>query len=1110
VKIKVALTTAVLLAGMLSTAGGASERQLPNHRASLRTETHMPKGFVPAVARQAKGLDRWFVVMKAPSVADRVIAAKGTGSPLSAAAQRSAYADARSSQDAAVRDAQARGGLVVFRYGKLVNAFSVRLSTAGAQALAARPDVSSVQPVGIVKMLSNESTKFIGAPKVWKAGYLGDGMRVAMVDTGIDYTHKDFGGPGTVEAYDTNDQSIIEPGTFPTAKVIGGYDFTGGNYSVLDDDPTNDIPVPDPDPIDKDGHGTHTGGTVAGFGVPGVIQRGVAPHALLYAVKVWDVGNSTDDVLVAGYEFAVDPNQDGSFDDKVDVLSFSGGVDYGTKSSVEAVAAQHVVDVGTVFVASAGNSGSQQAGASAYITGTPANAPGVVSVAASLDAFLAQTLEVNAPSGVVLPDNGLIVRQDWSGEFLSDFTGDVFDARAVDEPEDPANPQPTDRMLCDPVPGTPFAGKIALIFKGSTGAGDCGGSAKVFNAEQAGAIAVILWNGFGGLPFGLGSGGEEITIPAVMTSTNDSEVLGDTISPNAANSEYNTVTLNVTFHAEVSQIPGFEDSMSDFTSEGPARVTNDLKPDISAPGVDITSAGVGTGNEGAVLSGTSMAAPHVSGVATLVRQIHPEWDPGQVKAALMNQATIKMKNTDLTFPVAATVMGAGRVQAAQSATTASLAEPASLSFGLRPLSKSTVMVKSTEVTNYDSVAHDYNATGSVRYSDYAGNVATVTLSTDGGTYSSSVDFTLDPGQSQRVWVKVSADPTLITEAEQEFGWYYFHPGVDGLVSFSQTTASGTTGPASVTDRFHVPWHVVLLRTANVRLSTSSLDLTGGPATMTLVNQSASGGVPYADLYQLGATSDTSTGNEEDLAAVGARSFTGSSIDGVGEGLPTGTDEFAGITWTQFLDAGTEPTEPIEFGVQSYVQHDTTETYEVDVKIDSGADGVFADPGLQADYLLVKLAEQGGTTCLYDLSLPDPYDSCVAEYFADYSNYNTRVVGLVVNASDIGLTDASPSVAYSVTACTGRFSGDVPAQICDTAGRIIGTGTYEAVLNATNPALDISPLVCRGFWDGGACNGGDPITVSAGSAQSGDTPAILALFPNNAPTETGMAIVQTKV
>jgi hypothetical protein len=277
--------------------------------------------------------------------------------------------------------------------------------------------------------------------------------------------------------------------------------------------------------------------------------------------------------------------------------------------------------------------------------------------------------------------------------------------------------------------------------------------------------------------------------------------------------------------------------------------------------------------------------------------------------------------------------------------------------------------------------------------------------------------------------------------------------------------------------------------------------------MKLGDGSGAAGASYADLYLLGAFGDNTTETEEDIAAIGARSFTGSTIDGVGEGLPTGEDPLAGITWTQFLTLDTEPTEPVEFGVEFFAEHDTTETLEVDVKVDAGADGVFADPGLQADYLIVKPAAAGGTVCVYDLSLPNPYDACTHEYFADYSNYNARIVGLAVQASDIGLSDDVPSFSYQVTACTGRYSGDVPAQICDTAGGFDGT-TYTAVLNATDPALDISSLVCRGFWKGDPCNAGSPITVSVGSAEEGDTPVILALFPNDDPTDQTVTVVRT--
>ena len=187
--------------------------------------------------------------------------------------------------------------------------------------------------------------------------------------------------------------------------------------------------------------------------------RGVAPKALLYAYKVWDEGNSTDDVLVAAYERAMDPNQDGSIADAVDVLSFSGGVDYGTLNSMEAMAAQRVVDLGTVFVASAGNSGNQPSGGSAYISGTPSIARGVVGVAASIDQFLALDLDVNSPPGIVLPLDGLTVHQSWSGPIPPGGlnTDDLFDGREVDPN--------TAQHFCNPLPADSLDGQVVVVFR---------------------------------------------------------------------------------------------------------------------------------------------------------------------------------------------------------------------------------------------------------------------------------------------------------------------------------------------------------------------------------------------------------------------------------------------------------------------------------------------------------------------------------------------------------------------------------------------------------------------------------------------------------------------
>jgi minor extracellular serine protease Vpr len=501
-KVRSMLSTALavfMIASLYSFAGAApqgdeqakarAERALQRGRYNKRAEQVLPKNFVPAVAA-ANRLGRYYVEMKGSSVADRIRSSK-----ISGAQQTQARALALRSQEGAIRQAQSLGGRIIFRYGTLVNAFSARLSPRAARALAQRPDVASVQPVSIVKLTNSTSVPFIGAPQVWNTfGARGQGMRLALVDTGIDYTHKAFGGPGTVEAYESNDPNFVEPGTFPTAKVIGGYDFVGENYDVLDDDPSNDIPRPDADPLDANGHGTHTGGTCCGFSVPGKVGQGVAPLTKIQAYKVWDEGNSTDDVLVAAYERAVDPNQDGNVNDRAHVLSFSGGVTYGTLNSLEARSAQRVVDVGTVFVASAGNSGNQAVGGSAYVTGTPATARGVVSVAASIDEFLALQLEINSSSApIVLPDNGIMVHQDWSTDLPNGgLTDNLFDANEVDPVADPDNPSPADAQFCAALPGGSLDGETVLVYKGSTGAGDCGGSTKVFHAQNAGATAVIL------------------------------------------------------------------------------------------------------------------------------------------------------------------------------------------------------------------------------------------------------------------------------------------------------------------------------------------------------------------------------------------------------------------------------------------------------------------------------------------------------------------------------------------------------------------------------------------------------------------------------------------
>jgi len=196
-----------------------------------------------------------------------------------------------------------------------------------------------VRPLHDYQLDLSETVPYIGASVVQNAGFDGTGVRVAVLDTGIDYTHKFFQGPGTVAAYKdaygttTADlKNTTTDGLFPTSKVVGGFDFVGERWP-------NGPLAPDPDPIDcgpsaiaapcAGGHGTHVADIIAGN--DGASHKGVAPGAVLYAVKVCSTVSTSCSglALLEGIEFALDPNGDGDISDAVDVINMSVGSSYG-------------------------------------------------------------------------------------------------------------------------------------------------------------------------------------------------------------------------------------------------------------------------------------------------------------------------------------------------------------------------------------------------------------------------------------------------------------------------------------------------------------------------------------------------------------------------------------------------------------------------------------------------------------------------------------------------------------------------------------------------------------------------------------------------------------
>ncbi len=191
-------------------------------------------------------------------------------------------------------------------------------------ALRANPDVLAVYPDREVKAVLDTSVPVTEAPTFWAAheGYRGAGVVVAVVDTGIDYTHADLGGCVTIGA---------------PCKVIGGYDFNNG----------------DADPLDDHGHGTHVSATIAGNGS----LVGMAPEASLLAYKVLDAnGSGYSSNVIAGIDAAVDPNGDLDTEDRADVINMSlGGA--GDPDDPTSQAVDNATAAGVLVVVAAGNSG---------------------------------------------------------------------------------------------------------------------------------------------------------------------------------------------------------------------------------------------------------------------------------------------------------------------------------------------------------------------------------------------------------------------------------------------------------------------------------------------------------------------------------------------------------------------------------------------------------------------------------------------------------------------------------------------------------------------------------------------------------------------------------
>ncbi|UOF02469.1 S8 family serine peptidase [Bdellovibrio reynosensis] len=647
------------------------------------------------------------------------------------------------------------------------------------------------------------SVNYIGVEEAYKQNIRGEGMKVGIIDTGIDYTHKMFNGEGTSEAYESIDPS--QPNAaFPNTKVVGGIDLAGTNYHSGSENLEHRIPVRDANPLDEGGHGTHVAGTVAGIGDGVNTYSGVAPEALLYAIKVFGAkGSTSDEVVIAGLEYAMDPNGDLQFDDKLDVVNLSLGSNYGSAHIMYNHAIRNLTKGGVIVVASGGNSGDLP-----YVVGAPGVSDEAISVASSVDnsdlnttfaaaefTFANDSLKTEFVEGAVTKPLADVAIAQGEIIFLG-FADTDFEQEVKDQ----------------------VKGKIAFIDRGKVAFTE-----KIKRAAEAGAIAVVVGNNAPGDAFVMGGEGK-FEIPGVMITQEAAKKIKEHLQKGSV-----TANLKPAFKIEK---PWLADTVSDFSSRGPRSEDGMIKPEIAAPGSNIISAAMGGGAKGEAMSGTSMAGPHMAGVMALLKQKFSALTPLELKSVAMGHTKLMVDEKKNQYSVSR--QGAGRVQVGASLKAQVISLPASLSFGITDVEKKKSLKKDIILKNITAAEITVRPvwTGSASLNLLAPAV------------------TLAAGESKTITVVAKISAAGIKNATDELDGYLVFENAQGEKALQV--------PALVVTRLisQVQAKEVVVQ------STSANDAPGSMAEITIENKSANPGTAY--LFNLLAQDGRKKDNRPDV------------------------------------------------------------------------------------------------------------------------------------------------------------------------------------------------------------------------------------------------------
>ena len=827
---RVTATRCLVLALALACAGAAlaqdhatrdrfGGRELPQAIEEMRLDAPIEMRAPPGTARDATAPDNRVIVrLSEDSVADAHKKGKALGK-----AKR--IVDQQQDEFLSRLLAFDPSAKVLARVQVVLNAVFVEADAALLAEVATDPAVVRIARVSDYEVDLSETVPYIGASAVHTAGYDGTGVRVAVLDSGLDYYHAALGGSGNPADFAADDPTIIEPGTFPTPKVVGGYDFVG---SVWPAGPR----LEDPDPLDDGpggGHGTHVGHIIGGTG-------SVAPGVDLYAAKVCSsISTSCNGIaMIMGMEFAVDPNGDGDPADAVDVVNMSIGSKYGQPFDDDMSAAvDNATALGVLTVTSCGNSADKP-----YVTGTPGSAATALSTA--------QTQVPSATMPLIDVDGWKYpaVFQSWSAPLVSALTGPVQYGDGAGG----------NLNGCAPFTAGSLAGQIVLVDRGA-----CNFTTKIYNIGNAGGLVGIIGLIAAGEPFdgGYADPGGPITIPGYMISQADSfaikaQIGGPGIGTVDPADELPLVGQLV---ASSSRGPQHED-------------TTLIKPEIGAPGASV-SAVAGTGTGESPFGGTSGASPMVAGSAALLLQFDPGLGPLEVKARLMNNGETNIDTDPFTGLAPITRIGGGEVRVDRAITAPAAAwddngTQGALSFGMVDVSKDTVNLhKTVRVRNYSDQDIEYAITPTFRYAD---DVATGAVSVH-----TPPKVKVKAGKDATFPVKLTINGAMLRGNHMNSGNMGGSP--------SGLTTNEYDGYLILDDGvspIHLAWHVLPRQAANV-VGRWKLNFDGGVDVIDLTNNGV--GTAQNDAYSLLAVSpdmpEGGPGEQSptpDIRAVGINTF----------------------------------------------------------------------------------------------------------------------------------------------------------------------------------------------------------------------------------------------